>query len=228
MTSKRKLGLAVAVVFAVNILVYILVMGPLSAEAAVYRQGSAGSTVKEIQQRLKDWGYYSGGVDGIYGSKTVAAVKWFQQKNKLAVDGITGKATLAALGIRDSSATPASSALNNDTELLARLITAEARGEPYTGQVSVGAVVLNRIRHPSFPGSISGVIYQNGAFTCLDDGQWSSVTVNDTARKAAKDALNGWDPTGGAIYYYNPSTATNKWIRSRPILTSIGRHVFCG
>lgn len=224
--NRRKLGLAVAVVFIVNIAVFLLVNGPLRAEAAVYKQGSTGDVVRQIQQRLKNWGYYSGGVDGIYGAKTTEAVKWFQRKNKLTVDGVAGKATLSALGIQSTSSSSAANTKNTDLELLARLISAEARGEPYSGQVAVGAVVLNRVRHPSFPSSLSGVIYQNGAFTCMTDGQWNAA-VTDSARKAAQDALNGWDPTGGAIYYYNPVTATSQWIRSRKIITHIGKHVFC-
>ena len=224
--NKRKLGMAVAVVFLVNLFVFWLVMGPMEAGAAVYKRGSTGDTVRQIQQKLKTWGYYSGKVDGIYGPKTAEAVRWFQRKNRLLIDGIVGKATLAALGMPTGGVASASATRNNDLELLARLISAEARGEPYTGQVAVGAVVLNRVRHPSFPGSLASVIYQNGAFSCLNDGQWNAA-VTDSARKAAKDALNGWDPTGGAIYYYNPVTATNQWIRSRPVITSIGRHVFC-
>lgn len=224
--NKRKLGLAIAVVFVVNLFVFWLVMGPMQANAAVYKQGATGDTVKQIQQKLKSWGYYSGAVDGIYGTKTAAAVKGFQRKNNLIADGIVGKATLAALGMPSGGTSSASSTQSNDLELLARLISAEARGEPYSGQVAVGAVVLNRVRHPSFPNSLSGVIYQNGAFSCLKDGQWNAA-IADSSRKAAKDALNGWDPTSGAIYYYNPVTATNQWIRSRPVITSIGKHVFC-
>lgn len=224
--NKRKLGFAVALVFLINIAVFLLVNGPLQAEAASYRQGSTGTVVKQIQQKLKSWGYYSGSVDGVYGAKTVEAVKWFQRKNKLTVDGIAGNATLSALGIQSAAPTSAANTKNSDLELLARLISAEARGEPYTGQVAVGAVVLNRVRHPSFPNSLSGVIYQNGAFSCMGDGQWNAA-VTDSARKAAQDAINGWDPTSGAIYYYNPVTATNQWIRSRKVITTIGKHVFC-
>ena len=225
--NKRKLGMAVAVVFLVNLLMFLLVTGPMRADAAVYKQGSRGDTVTQIQQKLKNWGYYGGKVDGIYGAKTTAAVKWFQRKNKLIADGVTGKATLAALGMPTGAVTSSAAATKSiDLELLARLISAESRGEPYSGQVAVGAVVLNRMRHPSFPGTLSGVIYQNGAFSCLYDGQWNQP-VASLSRKAAQDALNGWDPTGGAIYYYNPVTATNQWIRSRPVITRIGRHVFC-
>ena len=177
----------------------------------------------KIQQKLINWGYLTGSADGVYGAKTEAAVKRFQQSNGLTADGIAGSATLAKMGIV-SNTTQSSS--NNSTTLLAKLITGEARGETYEGQVAVGAVVLNRVKHSSFPNSIAGVIYQSGAFTAVDDGQ-INLSPTDSCMRAAKDALNGWDPSGGAIYYYNPVTATNKWIRSRPIIKTIGKHVFC-
>ncbi|MCD8115544.1 MAG: spore cortex-lytic enzyme [Oscillospiraceae bacterium] len=218
--SRKKLCLALAVLFAVNILIISLAQ---EADAVTYKQGSTGSVVTEIQQRLSDWGYYSGSVDGVYGSKTVAAVKYFQRTNGLTVDGKCGPATLAALGININSAGQSTS---GDVELLARLISAEARGEPYTGQVAVGAVVLNRVESPAFPSTMSGVIYQSGAFTCLSDGQfWEEVA--DSAYQAAQDAINGWDPSGGALYYFNPNTATSSWIWSRPIVAVIGDHYFC-
>ena len=188
---------------------------------AAYRSGDRGEKVREIQTRLKRWGYYTGNIDGIYGKKTVAAVKYFQRQNGLTVDGVCGEQTLAALGISGGS-----QAGDNDLYLLARMIAAEARGEPYVGQVAVGAVILNRVRHPSFPNSISGVIYQPRAFSAIDDGQWQKTPITDSARRAAQDALNGWDPTGGAIYYYNPAKTTSKWIYSRPVVTTIGAHVF--
>ena len=199
---------------------------PQMAQAA-YRQGSSGETVRTIQQKLKNWGYYTGSVDGVYGSATVKAVKWFQQKNGLTADGVCGKATLAALGIQDSSGSSGgASSQGGDVALLAKVISAEARGEPYAGQVAVGAVILNRVSHPSFPGTISGVVYEPGAFSCMDDGQINQP-VADSAYKAARDALNGSDPSGGAIYYFNPATATSKWIWSRPLITVIGKHRFC-
>lgn len=188
---------------------------------AAYRSGDRGEKVREIQTRLKRWGYYTGNIDGIYGKKTVAAVKYFQRQNGLTVDGICGEQTLAALGISGGS-----QAGDNDLYLLARMIAAEARGEPYVGQVAVGAVILNRVRHPSFPNSIAGVIYQPRAFSAIDDGQWQKTPITDSARRAARDALSGWDPTGGAIYYYNPAKTTSKWIYSRPVVTTIGAHVF--
>ncbi len=198
--------------------------GNHTAYALVLRQGSSGQTVKTMQKKLKNWGYYSGSVDGIYGSKTKEAVRYFQRKNKLTVDGIAGPKTLAAMGIYGES-NQTSSYSDADVELLARLIYGEARGESYEGQVAVGAVVMNRIRSSSFPNTMSGVIYQRYAFTAVDDGQ-INLTPNATARRAAKDAMNGWDPSYGAIYYYNPKTATSSWIFSRKTTVVIGNHVF--
>lgn len=226
--KRRKLILAVVVIFAVNIFVIALAQ---NANAEVYRRGSSGATVTEIQTRLKNWGYYTGTVDGIYGSLTERAIRYFQEKNGLSVDGVCGPQTLAALGLptgTSSASTPASQpySYSGDVYLLARLISAEARGEPYNGQVAVGAVVLNRVDHPSFPNSISGVIYQTGAFSCLDDGQFDQP-ISESAYRAAQDALNGADPSGGAIYYFNPATATSRWIWSRPLIVTIGKHRFC-
>ena len=220
MNNKKKLALALAVLFAVNSLLILLFQ---SADAASYKQGSSGETIKQIQTRLKNWGYYTYTVDGIYGSRTTAAVKKFQKNNGLQADGIAGPATLSKMGISSSAA---AAGISNDTALLARLISAEARGEPYIGQVAVGAVVLNRMEHPSFPNSLSGVIYQSGAFTCITDGQFNQP-VSESAYSAARDALNGWDPSGGAIYYFNPATATSAWIWSRPLIVTIGKHRFC-
>ena len=189
------------------------------------RLGSRGEEVRKIQQKLKNWGYYSGGVDGIYGTQTQNAVKSFQRKNGLTADGIAGKDTLNAMGISSGSSS-SGKFTSNDIYLLAKVIAAEARGESYTGQVAVGAVILNRVEHSSFPDSISGVVYQAGAFSCVTDSNWK-VEPTDTAKKAARDAINGWDPTGGAIYYYNPAKTSNKWIRTRPVIVTIGSHVFC-
>lgn len=185
--------------------------------------GSSGKEVTAIQQALTDRGLFTADITGYYGTQTQAAVRKFQKQKGLAVDGIAGPATLSALGITIGGIPEAT---DSNINLLARIISAESRGEPYTGQVAVGAVVLNRIEHPSFPDSIAGVIYQKGAFSAVDDGQfWEPVS--DSAYNAARDALNGWDPTGGAIYYYNPKKTSNKWIRSRPVITTIGDHVFC-
>ena len=194
---------------------------------ALSKYGSRGDEVTQIQTKLKRWGYYNGNIDGIYGSQTQEAVRYFQRKNGLTVDGIAGPKTLAAMGISSSSSGSTSSSSNSsNVNLLARLIYGEARGEPYTGQVAVGAVVMNRVKSSSFPNSISGVIYQSGAFDAVSDGQ-INLTPDSTAKKAAQDAINGWDPSYGAIYYFNPSTATNKWIWSRPMTVTIGRHRFC-
>ncbi len=227
MKDKKRLIVSLAFLFALNILLVLLVQWAPEAGAVTYKQGSTGDVVRQIQTKLRSWGYMTAATDGIYGPKTVEAVKYFQRKNGLTVDGICGTRTLAALGINTAAASSSGSASrDNDLALLARLISAEARGEPYQGQVAVGAVVLNRVRHPSFPNTLSGVIYQPGAFTCLTDGQFNQP-VADSARRAAQDAMNGQDPSGGAIYYYNPATATSAWIWSRPILTKIGRHNFC-
>lgn len=204
----------------------------VTADAAVVKVGSRGQTVKTIQTKLKRWGYYTGSVDGIFGSQTQAAVKYFQRKNGLAADGIVGKATAQALGISLSSqssssgSTTASSVSNSDLYLLSCCVYGEARGESYTGKVAVAAVILNRVASSSFPNTISGVIYQNGAFTCVSDGQ-INLGTNDECTRAAQDALNGWDPSGGALYYFNPATATSKWIWSRPQIVTIGKHIFC-
>lgn len=198
-------------------------------QAAVLKQGSTGSLVKTVQQKLKNWGYYTGKVDGIYGSKTVAAVKYFQRTNGLTADGIVGSKTAAALGITLSGSTSTSSTSstsNSNLYLLSCCVYGEARGESYTGKVAIAAVVLNRVKSSNFPNTISGVIYQTGAFTCVSDGQINMGT-NDECTRAAQDALNGWDPTYGSIYYYNPKTATNAWIRSRPVVVTIGNHIFC-
>lgn len=197
---------------------------------AVLRQGDKGGEVKEVQRRLKQWGYYDGAVDGIFGEGTARAVKKFQSKNGLTPDGIVGKATYAALGMNASVNVLQGSANNSaytssDLYLLAKCIYAEARGESYTGQVAVGAVILNRVRSSSFPNTISGVIYQKGAFTAVDDGQ-INLEPDKTAMNAAADALNGWDPTYGCLYYYNPAVATSSWIFGRQTVTTIGKHVF--
>ena len=220
--EQKRLILAVAVVFTVNIFIIALAQ---SAAADLYKKGSTGDVVAEIQTRLKNWGYYFGVVDGVYGSKTEEAVRFFQRRNGLAADGQVGNLTLAALGISPVSG-PAGREQSGDKYLLARLISAEARGEPYIGQVAVGAVVLNRVEHPSFPNTISGVIYQPGAFSCLDDGQFDQP-ISESAYRAAQEALEGSDPSAGAIYYFNPVTATSAWIWSRPLIVQIGNHRFC-
>ena len=216
------------------LLLNTLVLGfAQSALAASYRQGDSGSAVTTIQTKLKRWGYFDGPVDGVYGSKTTKAVRSFQQKNGLTADGVAGPATLKALGMEQTSQNSGSSQTGSsggnasgDVALLAKVISAEARGEPYDGQVAVGAVILNRIAHPSFPNTLAGVVYEPGAFTCMVDGQLDQP-IASSAYQAARDALNGADPSGGAIYYFNPVTATSAWIWSRPLLTVIGKHRFC-
>lgn len=195
---------------------------------ALSRYGSRGAEVSQIQTKLKRWGYYNGNIDGIYGSQTLAAVKYFQRSNGLTVDGIAGTKTLNAMGIMSSSSSGggSSTSSNSNLNLLSRLVYSEARGETYTGQVAVAAVVLNRVKSSSFPNTISGVIYERGAFDAVSDGQ-INLTPDSIARKAAQDALNGWDPSYGAIYYFNPNTATSAWIWSRPMTVTIGNHRFC-
>ena len=230
MKKTVKITALIVMAFTMLLCVGISTMSPRveTAYAAVYQQGSKGNAVKTMQQKLKNWGYYKGSVDGIFGSKTKEAVKYFQRKNGLKVDGIVGNQTLKALGMSNyasSSDTQNNAYSDSDVMLLARLIYGEARGESYVGQVAVGAVVMNRIKSASFPNTMSGVIYQSYAFTAVADGQ-INLTPNATAKKAAQDAMNGWDPSYGALYYYNPATATSSWIFSRKTTVTIGNHVF--
>ncbi|HWQ51020.1 MAG TPA: spore cortex-lytic enzyme [Terriglobales bacterium] len=193
-----------------------------AAVPALSKLGSRGNEVTQVQKKLAALGYGVGAADGVFGSKTLAAVKQFQRDRGLTADGIVGPQTLKALGLSGGS----TSTGDLDVNLLARVISAEARAEPYQGQVAVGAVIMNRIEHPSFPNTLPGVVYQPGAFSCMDDGQINQP-VAESAYRAAKDAIAGVDPSGGAVYYYNPVTATNKWIRGLPIIKTIGKHVFC-
>ncbi len=230
MTGKQKIisfTLAAAILFGSCFYVgsdYFLLYNEKQNTTTLSKLGSRGEEVRRIQTKLKELGYYTYTVDGIYGTRTQSAVKAFQRNCGISADGIAGPKTLLYLGLGGSSSSGSYS--SNDVYLLAKLIAAEARGESYTGQVAVGAVVLNRVEHGSFPDSISGVIYQAGAFSAVKDSNWN-VAPNATSRKAAQDAINGWDPSGGAIYYYNPKTAKSNWIRSRPIIAVIGNHVFC-
>ena len=194
------------------------------AVAVLSQPGSKGEEVRKSQTRLKSWGYFDGPVTGNYGEMTTAAVKAFQKTHGLPQTGIADAKTLELIGLPSSSS--GSGYSQADVDLLARIISAEARGEPYTGQVAVGAVVLNRVEHSSFPDSIPGVVYQPGAFTAITDGQINEP-VTDSARRAAQEALNGSDPSGGALYYYNPSKTNDRWIRTRPVITQIGQHLFC-
>lgn len=220
----------------ITIILTFSVTASAFGDSVIYYGSTDRATIREIQTRLKNWGYYTGSVDGIFGYKTETAVKKFQYKNGLTVDGKVGPRTLEALGLPTGNYTggststggsgSSSSSNSSDVMLLARCIYGEARGEPYAGMVAIGGVILNRVDDPRFPKSISGVIYQPGAFTAVSDGQ-INLTPSDQAIRAAKDAMAGWDPSCGAVYYYNPATATNQWIRSRPIVTTIGKHVFC-
>ena len=207
-------------------IIFLLLTSLFSISFSLSKYGSRGEEVKKIQTKLKNWGYYSGEVDGIYGSKTFEAVKKFQRKNGLTVDGIAGTNTLNALGIPSSNSSGNTSTNNTDLNLLSKLVHAEARGEPYKGMVAVAATVLNRVSNSKFPNTIAGVIYQSGAYTCVSDGQ-INLQASSQAKKAAQDAINGWNPTSGCIYYFNPSTATSSWIWSRPQVITIGKHIFC-
>ncbi len=219
---RKKLLLSLLLLFAVNIALILT----LQYARAAYQMGSSGPTVVTLQKKLIRWGYMEGEADGIYGSRTQAAIRRFQKTNGLTPDGVAGSKTLAALGIFEGQPSGAPGAQSGDVALLARVISAEARGEPYAGQVAVGAVILNRIEHPSFPGTLAGVVYQPGAFSCMLDGQIDQPVAESSIR-AARDALNGADPSGGAIYYFNPNTATSSWIWSRPLIKVIGQHRFC-
>jgi len=217
---------------------------------AILQQGATGQDVYELQGRLKALGYYNGKIDGSFGPETLNSVKWFQWKFGMKADGIVGAKTKLMLwkatknwrptaedrassggGASGGSGAslPASNHAGvsaNDMKLMANAVYGESRGEPYEGQVAVAAVILNRVKSPEFPNTVSGVIFQPGAFTAVSDGQiW--LTPNETAAKAVRDALSGWDPTDGCLYYFNPATATSKWIWSRPQYKTIGKHIFC-
>lgn len=218
MANSRPYRVAAALVIAA-----VLVLMAVHGQSVQLSWGDRGETVRAAQQRLKQYGYYDGPVDGVFGQKTYDAVIWFQQKNNLRQDGVIGNATLAALGLPASR--EASSGQESEVYTLARLVHGEARGEPYMGKVAVAAVVLNRVRNAQFPNTISGVIFQKGAFDAVADGQiW--LTPDSDSIRAAHDALNGWDPTYGCVYYYNPATATNQWIWSREVRLTIGAHAF--
>lgn len=195
---------------------------------ALSKLGSTGEEVKRVQKKLKDLGYYNGSVDGIYGNNTKSAVRAFQKNCGITADGVAGPKTLLYLGLGSSSSSSNNNTIYSDADvqLLAKVISAEARGESYEGQVAVGAVILNRIAHPSFPNSLSGVVYQNGAFSCVNDSNWYQP-VADSAKRAAIDAMNGWDPSGGAVYYFNASKTSDAFMHSRPVIKVIGNHKFC-
>ncbi len=228
MEKRVKYIWSIIVVVLVNILVISIVTSLAGSVQTLSKQGSQGSEVKQVQTKLRDLGYYKGSIDSVFGSQTKSALLSFQRAKGLTADGIAGPKTLKALGIGGSTGAVGGQGgfSSNDVSLLARVTSAESRGEPYIGQVAVAAVILNRIQHPSFPNTLAGVIYQPGAFSCLNDGG-INAPVSDSAYKAARAAINGWDPSSGAIYYYNPAKSTSKWIFSRPVLTVIGDHRFC-
>ena len=227
MLLKNKKKIIFLVIFTLILLIITGIILKNNKVEALSKYGSRGDEVTQIQTKLKRWGYFIGNIVGINGSQTQEAVKYFQRKNGLTVDGIAGPATLKAMGIYNSSSSGSSSSTNsNDLNLLARVVYGEARGEPYAGQVAVAAVTLNRVKSSSFPNTLAGVVYQSGAYDAVKDGQ-INLTPDSTAKKAAQDAMNGWDPSYGAIYYFNPATATNKWIWSRPMTVTIGNHRFC-
>ncbi len=217
----------VTVLVLVNLIAAGILLNLSGNVPALSKLGSRSDEVTQIQTKLKERGLYAGNIDGIFGTQTQAAVIQFQKQKGLTPDGIAGPATLQALGIGSSQGGGSVTGFSDaDLDLLARVVSAESRGEPYEGQVAVAAVILNRIEHPSFPNTLSGVIYQPGAFSCLTDGG-INAPVADSAYRASRDAINGWDPSGGAIYYYNPKKSTSQWIFSRPIITVIGEHRFC-
>ena len=207
------------------LITFTLFLVLVEADAAEYGWGSKGTQVRQIQEKLRQYGYMKAAADGVFGKDTYDAVVWFQRKNGLKVDGIVGKRTAAALGLNFTGSVAAAGYNESETYMLARLVHGEARGEPYVGKVAVAAVVLNRVKSPLFPNTISGVIFQAGAFDAVSDGQYNLTPDNDSIR-AAKDALNGWDPSGGCLYYYNPVTSTNEWIWTRTVQLSIGKHNF--
>lgn len=225
--SKKQILWQIVAIILVNVMVITAIAYTYTESAQTLSQlGSRGQEVRQIQSKLRELGLYSGSIDGVYGTATQKAVRQFQKNCGLTADGIAGRKTLLYLGLGSGNSSSTGGYSSSDVYLLARIIGAEARGESYVGQVAVGAVVLNRVRHSSFPDSIGGVVYQSGAFSAVRDSNWS-VPPDDTAKKAARDAINGWDPTGGAIYYYNPAKTSNQWIRTRQVVTTIGRHVFC-
>ncbi len=225
MKTKSSKFFIVACIILINLIlvIYMSKINTFNKALALSKVGSSGTEVTKIQTALKDRGLFNTNVTGYYGTITEQAVRKFQQQQGLSVDGIVGPQTLRALGITVGNIP---SSTESNINLLGKIISAEARGEPYIGQVAVGAVILNRVEHTSFPDSLAGVIYQPGAFTAITDGQFEQP-ISDSAYQAARDAINGWDPTGGCIYYYNPNRATSQWIFSRQTITTIGKHRFC-
>ena len=248
--NKRLISITVVIMFVLFVGVQMRqqLISQSTFSNAEIRYGATGKDVVELQGRLRFLGFYKSSVDGDYGYNTLKAVKWFQSEFGLKVDGVVGSKTKLKLWEASKSWRPTAADVpsgsgntvkanytspakimglsQNDLNLMANAVYGESRGEPYVGQVAVAAVILNRVKSASFPNTVSGVIFQPGAFTAVADGQiW--LTPNATAKKAVRDALNGWDPSGGCIYYFNPATATSKWIWSRPQVKTIGKHIFC-
>lgn len=219
--------------------------------SATLKTGSKGQDVNELQGRLKYLGFFNGKVDGIFGSATQKSVRWFQSEFGMKVDGVVGQKTKNKLynatknwkpsantGASNAGSKPGGSNSNNvsnagskgfsenDIKLMSNAVYGEARGEPYEGQVAVAAVILNRVKSTSFPNTVSGVIFQPRAFTAVADGQ-IYLTPNAKAREAVMQAINGWDPSNGCLYYFNPETATSPWIWTRTQMKTIGKHIFC-
>jgi len=192
-------------------------------------RGSKGPEVTELQKKLVQLGYSVGSVDGKFGSKTEAAIRRFQKERGLRVDGLAGTQTIKELKRLTGQSTNASGKAvgykNIDTNLLARAVNAEARGEPYIGQVAVAAVILNRIKDPAFPKTVADIIYQPRAFSSVDDGQ-INLAPSASSIRAAQEAINGSDPSGGAVFFFNPAKTSNKYIWSRPQIKQIGNHMF--
>lgn len=207
------------------VITFALCLSFARAGATEVGWGSRGESVRQVQQKLIQYGYLQGTADGVFGKKTYDAVVWFQRKNGLTVDGVVGQKTAEALGLSFGGSVAAANYNESESYLLGRLVHGEARGEPYIGKVAVAAVVLNRVKSPLFPNTIAGVIYQAGAFDAVADGQ-INLTPDEDSLRAARDALAGWDPSGGCLYYYNPVTSTNDWIWTREVQLSIGKHNF--
>ena len=235
MRSAKKLCIALALMAGL-MLAHLSLQTVHSFSDQILKVGSRGGDVYELQGRLKYLGFYHGKIDGQYGWQTLKAVRWFQSEFGLKVDGIVGPKTKLALWKATKNWTPdmtasttASSAGGfswNDQVLMAQAVYGEARGEPYEGQVAVAAVIINRVESPLFPNTVAGVIFQPGAFTAVADGQFY-LSPDETAFKAVRDAINGWDPVHNALYYFNPDTATSAWIWTRPQIKKIGKHIFC-
>ncbi len=229
MSNKQAKNIVVllAILLVISSILFSVASASMKADAMTLKKGSNGDSVKQMQQALNEKGYWVGTPDGVFGSGTEAGLKKFQSANGLTADGVAGNKTLEKLGLAKSQQTEANNAgyTDSDVYLLAKTIHAEARGESYIGQVAVGAVILNRVKSPEFPNTIAGVVYQPWAFTAVHDGQ-INLEPNEQAIRAAKDALSGWDPSYGCLFYYNPDKATSEWIFSTQTVTKIGSHIF--